>query len=258
MQGPSGVVESSLLYKKESKGLPAHVLEKRKKLKEMLIQRFCSQHGSDRLRKALITQEVEQSAALAQGKLSPEALAHLERSVAHACSAAHTGVPPAAKLPITRNDPRSDFAASLDKVADWQAVAQHRADYYLVAQQALAEKKGTRKAELQAALAHQVSQEEQKKRLRARTQQAELKQIEANLAELAAEKREEKAAEKAKIVQEAAVRAEQMKELTVRPPPPGPASLLRPRPSPCPAPPPRESHPSPRRNRRRAVRPWPA
>ena len=126
LQGPSGVVESSLLYKKESKGLPAHVLEKRKKLKEMLIQRFCSQHGSDRLRKALITQEVEQSAALAQGKLSPEALAHLERSVAHACSAAHTGVPPAAKLPITRNDPRSDFAASLDKVADWQAVAQHR------------------------------------------------------------------------------------------------------------------------------------
>lgn len=45
---PTGIVESSALYPL-GKGPPAHLLEKRKKMKEALIQRLAKQHGSDRV-----------------------------------------------------------------------------------------------------------------------------------------------------------------------------------------------------------------
>jgi len=214
---PQGVIESAGLYAKPS--VPAHLLEKRKKMKDALIQRFTQQHGADSVRTALITREVDACKALMAGTLTADGLKALEHSVAKAVSAAvpaplppHVGMPDVPR----RGDPKTDFAVNLKKVADWTSVAHHRANYYLVEQQRKADAFNQRKDELHELLAHQIQQVEHDKRLRRHQQQVEAKEMQKKLDEFEAEKYAKVLVHKAKVQSEMSVRAEQMKELKAR------------------------------------------
>jgi len=217
INGPNGVIESSQLYRKE--GVPAQLQEKRKMMKEALIQRFSQQYGADSVRVALITREVEGCKALMAGKLTPDGLKTLEAGIAKAVSAAvpmalppHVGKPDVPR----RGDPKTDYSVKMKQVADWTSVAHHRANYYLVEQQRKADAHNQRKDELHELLAHQIQQVDHDKRLRRHQQEVEAKEMQKKLDEYEGEKRAAVEARKEKVKKEMVVRAEQMKELKAR------------------------------------------
>ena len=215
INSPHGVVESSGLY--PSKGAtPAHVMEKRKKMKGALIQRFAQQHGNDSVRLALITKEVESNKALMAGTLTADGLASLEKAVAKAVSAAVPKGPPQSTGLPKRGDPKTDFAVTMKEVADWTKVAHHRANYYLVEQQRKANAYQMRKDDLHEQLSHQIQQVDHEKRLRRHQEETEAKEMQKKLDEFEAEKRAVVEKKKAKVKGEMAVRAEQMAELKAR------------------------------------------
>ena len=107
---PNGITESSLLHPSKA-GPPAQLIEKRKQLKEKLIEKLAQQYGGDRLRRAIIANEVESCAALKAGTLKPSSLQELERAVARAVQSAAVAPAPAALY--KRGDPKTDLAVNL-------------------------------------------------------------------------------------------------------------------------------------------------
>ncbi|KAL1515035.1 hypothetical protein AB1Y20_004101 [Prymnesium parvum] len=219
INAPTGIVESSALYAKKP-GPPAHLLERRKKMKDALIQRFSKQHGSDRVRVALITREVDSCQALMAGTLTAEGLKSLEQAVAKAVSAAIPKLPPmmsnGSTMPPRRGNPKTDFAVDLKKHADWTEVGRYRSNYFAVEQQRRAETRQARQDELNELLSHQIHQVEQNQKLR--KYQLEQESIEMRKRQQEYDAQERLAAEqrKAKMKHEAEVREAQMKEIKAR------------------------------------------
>ena len=165
INAPMGISESNVMSKAPAQVTSA-LLAKRNQMQEMLISRLCKEYGSDPMRKAVITREVEKSSALKAGKLSPEGLRVLERAVSEAVRATRPGPMESLERPKPNTWSGGEMAAAVQKVANWTDVANHRASYYAVAEEAKQAVHDSRKVELRQMLAHQMSQERHKEAAR--------------------------------------------------------------------------------------------
>lgn len=219
INGPMGISESKLMSR-SAPVMSSEMHHKRAELKRMLIGKLCKVHGSDELRKAVVTREVETSSVLKAGKLTPDGLRALEKSIEAAVAATKPGPP------LSHNPGRADpavnawqagvMAAEVKKASNWTDVALHRSKYYIIEQERKAQEFEKRKVELRNMLAHQNSLERHKEVAARQMVQEERQEIDQNLKEFHADVAKEKAARERKAAQQKRDRDQQLAEQAAR------------------------------------------
>ena len=218
INSPMGVTEASLMSKAVVPMSSAQ-LSKRKELKEMLIKRLGAEHGSDPMRTAVITREVESSALLRSGKLTGDGLKALEASVAAAVRATRCSTKIETLKPPPTYAPDWSGHELYEKVkasSNWEAVAAHRASYYNVEQQRKTVDYAQRKEKLRVELSHQMALEGHRRNAEREMVAEEKRQVTLQLTQY--EKEVAAAAEKRKLkmVAERQSRDAQMREQAAR------------------------------------------
>ena len=187
ISAPMGISESSLMSK-SAPVVSSTLLAKRNDLKQMLISKLIEQHGSDPIKKAVITREVENSAMLRSGKLTSGGLAGLEKAVATAVRATN----PMPMQSLARPRPpnpwsASEMAAKVKEKSNWTDVAMHRSNYYAIEQQRKEAEAEQRKRELKILLTHQMSSQKHTHTAQRQMVEEEAKEIAQNLKEFHSE-----------------------------------------------------------------------
>ena len=206
INGPMGISESALMSR-SAPAMSSAQISKRKELKDMLVKKLCEEHGNDAVRKAVIVREVEGSALLRGGKLTPDGLRGLERAVQEAVRATRPGPPLCAGHNTGRADPTKVWTAGelhkeVKAASNWTDVAAHRAKYYMIEQERKAADFEKRKVELRVTLAHQNAFERHKEVAARHMVQEEKKQIDKSLEEYYADVAREKSARERKAAQQ--------------------------------------------------------
>lgn len=216
---PTGVSESSLMA---APTMPsAKVLQRRDKMKEMLLDRLCKElGGGDPLCKSLIAREVEGCTALKAGTLSADGLAKLEAACKKAITAATQqplqSMAPPRNTGDVLNNPRKDYSMDLKSVATWTDVAHHRAGFYSVQQQQQANQKEQRRCDLREQLGHQMAEARRGIDARANRIKAEQAEVNKQLDDYARDMAAAQQKRKEKIRMEMKTRAEQAAETKAR------------------------------------------
>ena len=219
INGPMGISESQLMSK-SAPTMTSAMYHKRAELKAMLIQKLCQAHGGDALRKAVISREVETSSLIKAGKMTPDGLRALEKSVAAAVAATRPGPP----LTHTagREDPAvkawqaGEMAAEVKKVSNWTDLAQHRSKYYMIENERKVQEAEKRKVELRNVLSHQHALDRHREVAARQIVEDERKEIDKNLQEYYADVAKEKAKREAKAAQQKRDRDLQLREQAAR------------------------------------------
>ena len=220
--GPVGMVESSLMTK-VPEPMSSSMMNKRNELKTMLIAKLCKAHassgGDEATKRAVIEREVDRSGFLKAGKLGKVELAALERDVAKAVKATQPG--PMLSHIKPRDDPTKVWTAGamaegVKNVSNWTAIAEHRAKYYAVEQEAKQRLAEERKMETRRKLAHQMAFEKHQEHAAREIVRKEKEEIDTDLALHHAEEAAAKARMEAKVAAQKADRDKQMREQAAR------------------------------------------
>jgi hypothetical protein len=217
VNGPTGMVEASIMSRAKPP-LTSSQLAKRKELKDMLVKQLCKQHGSSALVSVVITREVETSALLRSGKLTPAGLKALEESVAAAVRATKPTHVESMK-PRPNYAPEwtgSELADKVKQAANWTDVAMHRASYYSIEQERKRAEKEQKKHELREQLSHQMALEQHRSAARKQLVQEDARQIVQNLKEFEADMAKEAAVRQSKAEAQRVARAAQLREQAAR------------------------------------------
>ena len=220
--GPVGMVESSLMTKVPDP-MTRTQWNKRNELKTMLIAKLVKQHassgGDEATKRAVIEREVDKSHFLKSGKLGQAELGALEREVAKAVKATQPG--PMVSHIKPRADPTKvwtagEMAESVKAVSNWTAIAEHRAKYYAVEQEAKQRLAEERKMETRRKLAHQMAFEQHQEQAAREIVRKEKEEIDTDLALHHKEEAAAKAKMQAKVAAQKADRDKQMREQAAR------------------------------------------
>ena len=176
INAPMGISEASMMSR-AVQPIPSDLLAKRSKMKDMLISKLCKEYGSDAMRVAVITREVENAPMLKSGKLTAETFNALEKAVKAAVTATRPGPMQSHMRPPAKIMTGGEMYEEVKKVANWTDVANHRASYYAIEQDRNEAKHESRKVELRQRLAHQMSQEKHKETARQQMLSEEAREV---------------------------------------------------------------------------------